>query len=82
MPSPHVLSEGFTLMAYGMGFVFAFLMILVLVTSLMSRLIARYLPQAPPAAACPIRPPGRAAPDDADLMAVIAAAIHRYRSTR
>ena len=82
MPSPHVLSEGFTLMAYGMGFVFVFLTVLVVATSLMSRVIDRYFPQAPPAAACPIRPPGKTAPDDADLLAILSAAIHRYRSTR
>jgi len=83
MMSPHLLSDGFTLMAYGMGFVFAFLTILVVAIGLMSRCIDRFCPQSLPPTACPIRPPARAAPeDDTVLLAVLTAAVHRYRSTR
>lgn len=42
-----LLSQGLSLLVYGMGTVYVFLAILVLVTTSMSRLIARYFPPAP-----------------------------------
>lgn len=77
-----LLSEGLTLMALGMGFVFVFLTLLVLTTSLMSWLIRRYFPQ-PQARAQPRADAETSSPmEDATLMAVIGAAVHRHRQRR
>ncbi|RTQ97110.1 OadG family protein [Halomonas nitroreducens] len=77
MQDMQLLNEGFALMGLGMGFVFVFLTVLVIVTTLMSKVIGRFFPE--PAPAAPSRP-GRAAPaGDDELMAVISAAVHRYR---
>ena len=78
----NLFSEGFTLMAFGMGFVFVFLTLLVFATGIMSRLATRYLPE-PVAKAPKPRPQpataGGAASND-QLVAVITAAVHKYRS--
>lgn len=78
MENTQLLNEGLALMALGMGFVFVFLTVLVITTTLMSKVIGRYFPE--PAAPTP--PAGRQPPSggqDTDLMAAISAAVHRYR---
>lgn len=78
MENAQLLNEGLALMALGMGFVFVFLTVLVIVTTLMSKVIGRFFPE--PAA--PLPATGRQSPagrQDEDLMAVITAAVHRYR---
>ncbi|MBZ5877123.1 MULTISPECIES: OadG family protein [Chromohalobacter] len=70
-----LLQEGLSLMAFGMGFVFVFLTLLVAATSGMSRLVMRF---APPEAPSP-SPSARAPSDDPELLAVIGAAVKRYR---
>ena len=82
MPQTHLLSEGLTLMAYGMGFVFCFLTLLVGATTLMSRTINRFFPQAAPTPSCPIPERSTAPVGDTELIAVISAAIRQYRSRR
>lgn len=71
-------------MLFGMGTVFVFLAVLVMMTTLMSLLVQRWLAAAPE----PVDPlPGSAATQDpivaaerdATLVAVISAAIHRHR---
>ena len=47
MTPSELLLEGVELMLFGMGFVFVFLVLLVGVVSLMSRLIATFAPSAP-----------------------------------
>ncbi len=64
--------EGIRLMLVGMGTVFVFLTLLVVATNLMSRLVARYLPEPEVA----VGEPG------AEEVAAIAAAIARYRRER
>lgn len=77
-PAP-ILEQGIALMLFGMGTVFVFLTLLVASATLMSFLVRRLAPAgvAPvlPGAA-PVAPPAR----DADLTAVITAAIHQHRS--
>lgn len=41
----HLVAESIDLLLYGMGIVFAFLILLVLATSVMSSLITRYFPE-------------------------------------
>ncbi|MBK5964790.1 sodium pump decarboxylase subunit gamma [Thiocystis minor] len=72
-----LLIESLRLMVIGMGIVYAFLLLLVGVLRLMSSLILRLAPEeALPLATTPTQSPS-SAPDD--LIAVIAAAVARYR---
>lgn len=78
MQDTQLLSEGFALMGLGMGFVFVFLTVLVITTTLMSRVIGRYFPE--PAPANSPSASGRSAPArNDDIMAAISAAVHRHR---
>jgi len=78
----NLFSEGLTLMVFGMGFVFVFLTLLVFVTSTMSRLVNRYLPEPAPKAvkARPQAAAGVQAGNNDELIAVLTAAVHKYRS--
>ncbi|KAA0874692.1 OadG family protein [Nitrincola tapanii] len=78
-----LIAEGLSLMVFGMGFVIVFLTLLVFVTSLMSRLVMRFEP-APVAKPAVTRSPSAAQPaqNDAELVAVMTAAIRKFRSDR
>ncbi len=80
--SASIVEQGVELMLFGMGTVIVFLGLLVLATTVMSRLVSRYFPEPEPAPA-PVRVAGptSAAPDD-ELVAVISAAIHQHRNRR
>ncbi|MGM0784901.1 MAG: OadG family protein [Pseudomonadota bacterium] len=83
MQDMQLLQDGLALMGVGMGFVFVFLTVLVVLTTLMSLILRRFGPKPAPAEAP--RSPAVTAPthaDDAELMAVISAAVHRYRRHR
>lgn len=76
-----LMSQAIDLMIAGMGFVFAFLVILVFATGIMSKFITRF---APPEPATPGRTP-RAKPSapksvDPDTAEAIKKAIAQYRS--
>lgn len=76
-----LMSQAVDLMIAGMGFVFAFLVVLVIATLLMSKLISRF---APPEPATPARTP-RAKPNaptsvDPDTAEAIKKAIAQFRS--
>lgn len=81
-----LITAGFNLALYGMGFVFTFLILLVILTTFMSTLVQRYMPS--PAPAVPRRSTGRktaqkpstANADQGKLVAVISAAIRQHRS--
>lgn len=84
MQDMQLLHDGLTLMGVGMGFVFVFLTVLVAGTTLMSLLVRRLSPA--PAATATATPaagrrvePARDDAADAELMAVLSAAVHRYR---
>jgi len=74
-----LMSEALSLMAVGMGFVFVFLTILVGVTTLMSKLVNKYAP-APEPKVSAASPQMNATSNDAQLLAVLSAAVEKYRS--
>ncbi|SES30701.1 oxaloacetate decarboxylase, gamma subunit [Vreelandella subterranea] len=83
MQDPELLQEGLGLMALGMGFVFVFLAILVFTLTLMSGIIRRFQPTpAPVASGDSAKPKSPAKNQDDETLAVISAAVHRYRSKR
>ncbi len=79
-----ILGQSFELMLVGMGFVFVFLTILVGAMTLMSRLVGKYFPEAPPQARAVIPPAASPAPAQIDptTLAVLSAAIQKHRSQK
>lgn len=79
MSPSDLLTEGISLMLFGMGFVFLFLTSLVIVTSLMSKTINRYFEE--PLLASPSNAVGSTqdSTDDEELVAAIGAAIRMHR---
>lgn len=82
MEPNNLINEGLNLMMFGMGFVFVFLTLLVFATGLMSHLVTKYIPESAPVAAKSRRLAANPLPaaDDQQLVAVISAAIKKYRS--
>lgn len=80
MNSTELLMEGVDLMIMGMGAVFVFLVSLVIIVTLMSKLLGKYFPDAVhvPKPARRVQP----APSvvDPELIAVITAAVKQHRS--
>jgi oxaloacetate decarboxylase gamma subunit len=86
----NLISEGFNLMLLGMGFVFVFLTLLVIVTSLMSKIITSYednfgaLPEegvaSPTAVLSQAMNEHQHENDDKNLITVLSAAVHKFRS--
>ena len=74
--------EGVRLMVLGMGIVFGFLVLLVFVMKAMSRLAGSLGTESDIASTAPAVSSALPGQDQQQLTAVIAAAIHRYRSDR
>lgn len=84
-----ILAEGFSLLLFGMGFVVVFLTLLVFATSLMSRILVRFEPAPLPVAAKKTGATAGAtagaaagAANDPALIAVLSAAVKKYREDR
>jgi len=80
--SSDLMIEGLTLMVFGMGFVFTFLTLLVLATKTMSATVLRFYPVEDLSVLTPslnMVSPSQQVANDAQLMAVLSAAVHRYR---
>lgn len=75
-----LMSDAIGLMAVGMGFVFTFLTILVFVTSFMSKMVLKYAPEPEKKASPAAAPAAATASNDAQLLAVLSAAVAKYRS--
>lgn len=83
MGSSDLLEEGFELMLLGMGSVFIFLIVLVFITTIMSRVLTRYFPEPVAAPKVAPKPAAVAAGSvDPELVAVIGAAIKQHRARR
>ena len=76
--SASIVEQGVELMLFGMGTVILFLGLLVLATTLMSRMLARYFPEPEPAPV-PVRVASTPVAGDSELVAAISAAILRHR---
>jgi oxaloacetate decarboxylase gamma subunit len=87
VPVTDLLLEGVRLMLIGMGIVFVFLLLLVGLLRALSQAVQRWAPATPPAplavtGAGPAPDPSRAGVNTGlpgELLAVIAAAVSRYR---
>ena len=81
MPTSDLMLEGLTLMVFGMGFVFTFLTLLVFATKTMSATVLRFAP----VEELVVKPQvatvsaSQQVANDPQLMAVLSAAVHRYR---
>ena len=83
MPQPDLLSEGFGLMLFGMGFVFLFLTLLVGVTRGMSLLVQHWTPEPAPQPIYPSRSvSANPTAQDPELIAAISAAITQHRQQK
>jgi len=71
--------EGLNLMTLGMGFVFIFLVFLVWAVTVMSNLLAKWFPEQEPQPVTKRAPQTPSAQQDAQLVAVMAAAIHHKK---
>ena len=76
-----LMDQAVELMLYGMGTVFIFLALLVVVTVTMSAIIGRYFKPEPVLVPTRPTPTGKPTPvvDDGELIAVITTAVHKYR---
>lgn len=90
MNTSNLMTEGFNLMLVGMGFVFVFLTLLVIITTLMSKIITSYeknvgvLPEdgipAPTAVISRAMSDKQHANDDKNIISILSAAVHKFRS--
>ena len=79
----NLINEGLGLMLLGMGFVFLFLCVLIVATTVMSKLVARYFPEAAPAVKKKVQTStasASASGTDPKITAAITAAIHQHRN--
>ena len=74
------MQQGLDITLFGMGIVFTFLLVLVICTTIMSRVIARFFPEPVPAASTGAATPSTT--NDARLRKIIHAAIEQHRNRR
>ncbi|RBP79951.1 oxaloacetate decarboxylase [Marinomonas rhizomae] len=78
-----LLEDGVGLMVLGMGFVFLFLVVLIFATGYMSRLLNYLFPEAPAVAAPKLAAKNLSTSGvDAQMAAVITAAVHQHRNNK
>ena len=72
-----MMSSGIELMLIGMGIVFAFLAMLIVMVNVMTSVIQRFFPEAPMVVVTPAS--ASTTHTDAGIIAAITAAVHQYR---
>ncbi|WOX06122.1 OadG family protein [Microbulbifer pacificus] len=78
-----LLQQGLDITLFGMGIVFTFLLLLVICTTIMSRVMTRYFPEPEPAAVTPPAGIAHSAPEnDSRVRKIIEAAIEQHRNKR
>ena len=75
-----LLNQGFSLLIYGVSVVFLFLTVLVILTTLMSKIILKFFPEPVAAPAAPKRASASSTQTDAEVTTAISAAIHKFRN--
>lgn len=73
-----MMNSGIELMLIGMGIVFAFLALLVVMVNIMTSVIQRFFPETPIAVSSPTS--ASTSHTDAGVIAAISAAVHQYRN--
>ncbi|MAA70126.1 MAG: oxaloacetate decarboxylase [Bermanella sp.] len=73
-----IVADGLGLMGFGMGTVFIFLVVLIFATTIMSKLVTKYFPEALPAPAKVKKAPAQGV--DPQLLKVLTAAVKEHRS--
>jgi oxaloacetate decarboxylase gamma subunit len=73
-----LVSSGLELMAFGMGTVFSFLVLLIFATSLMSKIVNKFAPKAEVVTQAVITAPTQGV--DPQLLKVLAAAVKEHRT--
>ena len=76
----NLMTEGLNLMVFGMGFVVVFLTLLVFATGVMSKLVTKFAPEPEPEPKAAKPAAASAAAGGDELIAVLTAAVHQYRS--
>lgn len=72
------MADGLGLMGFGMGTVFLFLIVLIFATYLMSTLVLKFFPEAPPAPVKTTTAPAQAV--DPQLLKVLSVAVKEHRA--
>jgi oxaloacetate decarboxylase (Na+ extruding) subunit gamma len=80
MTPNNLLMEGVEIMFFGMGFVLAFLTLLIFTIRGMSMLITRFAPEPLPPVSTPRPAPLASPPISADLLTAIQTAVHQHRA--
>lgn len=75
-----LLRQGLDLMSFGMGTVFVFLTVLVITTTLMSRIVSRFFPEARQSMAVTSRTSVAVKPVDEKTLKIIQAALDKHRN--
>jgi len=73
-----MMSSGVELMILGMGIVFAFLAMLVVMVNIMTSVIQRFFPETPVTVVTPAS--ASTSHTEAGIIAAISAAVHQYRN--
>lgn len=82
MTPSELLLEGVELMLFGMGFVYLFLILLVLMIRVMSWVIERFAEKTPIPVFVPLAVKPVSDEPSADVLAAIQSAIHQHRARR
>ncbi|MCA0901224.1 OadG family protein [Microbulbifer agarilyticus] len=77
-----LMQQGLDITLFGMGIVFTFLLLLVICTTIMSRVMTRFFPEAEAAAVRSSAPAASSAAGNARLRKIIEEAVKQHRNRR